>query len=100
MLIPFDTLLPTTKPSAKPNCVTLLATSWAVFPDVPRPLTRTDFDVETGLLVEAFVLRNQETGIWPLVEPVEPHGHLPLRLRAPATHKRDSGKAGRNADLT
>jgi hypothetical protein len=52
------------------------------------------------LLVEAFVLRNQETRIWSLVEPVEPHGHLPLRLRTPATRKRDGGKAGRNADLT
>jgi hypothetical protein len=66
----------------------------------PRPLTRTDFDVETGLLVEAFVLRNQETGIRPLVKPVEPHGHLPLHLRVPTPHKRGSGKAGRDADLT
>ncbi len=66
----------------------------------PRPLAWTDFNAEAGLLVEAFVLRNQETCIWPLVEPVEPHGHLPLRLRKPATCKWDGGKAGRNADLT
>jgi hypothetical protein len=64
-----------------------------------RPLAWTDFDVEAGLLVEAFFLRDQETGIWPLVEPVEPHGHLSLGLRAPATRKWDGGKAGRNADL-
>jgi hypothetical protein len=65
-----------------------------------RPLAWADFDAEAGLLVEAFVLRNQETRIWPLVEPVEPHGHLPLRLRTRATRKRYGGKAGRNADLT
>jgi hypothetical protein len=65
-----------------------------------RPLAWTDFDAEAGFLVEAFVLRNQETRIWPLVEPVEPHGHLPFRLRTPAMRKWDGGKAGRNADLT
>ena len=73
MLIPFDTLLPTTKPSTKPNCVALL-------------------------LVEAFVLRDQETCIWPLVEPVEPHGHLTFRLREAATRERGSRKTGRDAD--
>src|SRR5262249_6141396 len=37
---PLDTLLPTTKPSAKPNCVALLATSWAVLPDpLPGPIS-------------------------------------------------------------
>src|SRR5262249_15963967 len=63
-----------------------------------RPLTRTNFDVETSLLVEAFVVRDQETCIWSLVEPVEPHGHLTFRLRKAATRKRGSRKTGRDAD--
>jgi hypothetical protein len=50
------------------------------------------------LLVEAFVLRDQETCIWSLVEPVEPHGHLTFRLREASTRKRGSRKTGRDAD--
>ena len=95
MLIPFDTLLPTTKPSAKPNCVALLATSLG---RAPRPLTRTNFDAEISLLVEAFGLRDQETGIGPLVEPVEPHGHLTFRLREAAARQRGSRKTSRDAN--
>ena len=40
MFMPFDTLSPTTKPSAKPNWVALLATSWAVLPEpLPGPIS-------------------------------------------------------------
>jgi hypothetical protein len=45
------------------------------------------------LLVEAFVLRDQETCIWSLVQLVEP-----FRLREAATRKRGSRKTGRDAD--
>jgi hypothetical protein len=64
----------------------------------PRSFARTNFDVEPSLLVEAFVLRDQETCIWSLVEPVEPHAHLTFRLREAAMRKRDSRKTGRDAD--
>ena len=64
----------------------------------PRPLTRTNFDAEISLLVEAFGLRDQETGIGPLVEPVEPHGHLTFRLREAAARQRGSRKTSRDAD--
>ena len=33
MFMPFEMLLPTTKPSENPNCVALLPTSWAVLPE-------------------------------------------------------------------
>ena len=64
----------------------------------PRSFARTNFDVETSLLVEAFVLRDQETCIWSLVEPVEPHGHLTFRLRKAAARQRGSRKTSRDAD--
>jgi len=50
------------------------------------------------LLVEAFVLRDQETCIWSLVQPVEPHGHLTFRLRKAAARQRGSRKTSRDAD--
>src|SRR5712692_3604687 len=64
-----------------------------------RPLAGADLDIEPGLLVEAFVLRDQETRIRPLVEPVEAHGHLPPGLRAPGSRKRERRKTGGNPGL-
>src|SRR5215475_4784191 len=74
MLIPFETLLPTTKPSAKPNCEALLAMSWAVLPD-------------------------HEARVRPLVEPVEAQGHRLLRLRERGTRKGKCCEPGGNSGL-
>src|SRR5207237_1293943 len=75
----------------------------------PQPLTKAghcwnwaDIDVEACLFVEALLLRHHESGVRPLIDPVQPHGdvaQLGLRDRRAGERSGRERRAGATEEL-